>query len=269
MTEALEEVKRESVRKLLVEGKRPDGRASNEFREITLETEVISTAEGSCLVKIGDTQVLVALKMATGQPYPDSPAEGVLITSAELVPSASPEVESGPPNSNRKYVEIARVVDRSVRESKMIDMDKMCIEEGKHVRMVFIDIHILDDLGNLIDAATLGAVLALKTGKMPKAKVKGEELVILDETEPLPIQRFPIACSVANFGGRLLVDPTNEEEIAMDSKIVFGIDEEEHIRAMQKSGSGPWSAEEIREGLDLARTTVADLRKKLGLEAGG
>lgn len=266
MTDTLDEVKRESVRSLISDGKRPDGRAFDEFREIRIERDYISTAEGSCIVFIGETQVLVAIKILTGVPYPDSPGQGVLITSAELVPTASPEVESGPPNSNRKYVEIARVTDRSIRESKMIDMEKMCIEEGKHVRMVFIDIHILDDLGNLIDAATLGAVVALKGGKMPKTKVEGEELVKLEETEPIPTQGIPLSCSIAKFGPSLIVDPTNEEEIAMDSKIVYGIDEEGNIRALQKSGMGPWSPDEVRAGLTLATKTLKSLRKKLKLE---
>lgn len=263
MPEALEEIKRESIRSLISDGKRPDGRAFDEFREIAFETGIISTAEGSCLIHLGDTQILVAVKTVTGQPYPDSPNEGVLITSAELVPMASPEVESGPPMSNKKYIEIARVVDRSIRESKMIDMEKMCIQEGSHVRMVFLDIHILDDVGNLIDGSTLAAVLALRTAKMPKIKIEDDEVVVLEESEPLPIQSTPIACSIAKFGDKLLVDPTNEEEIAMDSKIVFGLDEEEHIRALQKSGFGPWSVEEIRAGLDLARKTLKGLRKKL------
>lgn len=267
MTEVLEEVKRESIRNLVDSGRRPDGRAFDKFREITYETGVISTAEGSCLLFIGDTQILVCVKTGTGEPYPDSPDKGALITSAELVPSASPEVESGPPNSNKKYVEIARVVDRSIRESQMIDMNKMCIEEGKLVRIIFIDIHILDDTGNLIDGATLAALLALRSTQMKKIKIEDGKPIILEETEPLPVQRIPIACSVAKFGDSFLVDATHEEEIAMDSKIVFGIDEEEHIRAMQQSGCGPWSMEHIQAGLELARKTVADLRKKLKLEA--
>jgi exosome complex component RRP42 len=269
MTEVIEEVKRESVRNLISNGNRPDGRGFEEFREINYEMDYIGTAEGSCLIFFGGTQILVAVKIGTGQPYPDSPDKGTLITSAELVPSASPEVESGRPMYNEKYLEIARVVDRSIRESQMIDMEKMCIEEGELVRTVFVDIHILDDLGNLIDAATLGAMLALRTAKMKKYEIKDGEPVELDETEPLPIEGAPISCSVAKFVDSLIVDPTHEEEIAMDSKIVIGIDEEEHIRAMQKSGSGPWTVSQLQAAIDLAMKTVADLRKKLKLEEVG
>jgi exosome complex component RRP42 len=262
MVSVLEEVKREGIRNLILEGKRPDGRAFDQFREISLETDIISTAEGSCMVRIGNTQILVAVKVLMGQPYPDSPDKGVLITSAELVPLASPEVESGPPMSNKKYIEIARVVDRSIRESEMIDMTKMCVAPGKHVRMVFLDLHILDDAGNLIDGATMGALLALRTAHMSKVKVEGDEVVTLEKTEPLPVGEAPLACSVAKVGDSFLVDLTHEEELAMDSKIVFGLDKEEHIRAMQKSGAGPWSREQIQSGLELAKKTIKDLREK-------
>jgi exosome complex component RRP42 len=101
---------------------------------------------------------------------------------------------------------------------------------------------------------------------MPKVKVEEEKVVTLEETEPFPLQGIPMACSIAKFGPNLIVDPTNEEEIAMDSKIVFGIDEEGNIRALQKSGSGPWTRDEIQAGLDLASKTIKALRKKLKLE---
>ncbi len=266
MTEVLEEVKRESVRNLISNGNRPDGREFDEFREINYETDYIGTAEGSCLLYLGDTQIISAVKTDTGEPYPDSPEEGALITSAELVPTASPEVESGPPTRNEKYIEIARVIDRSIRQSGMIDMKEMCIEKGKLVRMLFIDVHILDDFGNLIDAGTLAAVLALKTAKTRNFKIEDGETVELEERTPLPLGPTPLACSIAKFGDSLLVDPTYEEEVAMDSKIIFGIDEEEHIRAMQKSGSGPWDNDQIQEALELAFKTISDLRDKFRLE---
>jgi len=267
MQEVVEDVKRESIRSLIADGKRADGRAFDQLRELTYETNVISTTEGSCLLHMGDTQILVAVKTAAGEPYPDSPNEGVLITSAELVPLASPDVESGPPLSSDKYIEIARVVDRSIRESKMIDFSKLCLEKGKYVIVVFVDIHTLDDGGNLIDGATLASVIALTACRMKKWELKDGKPVAAEQTQPLPITRVPIACSVAKFGEALLVDTTHEEEIGMDSKIVFGLDEGEHIRAMQKTGSGPWSREQIKAALELARRTVSDLRKKLKLEA--
>ena len=74
-------------------------------------------------------------------------------TAAEFVPLASPDFESGPPREDA--IELARVVDRGVRESQVIQLEKLCITPGEKVWLVFIDIHILDYDGNLFDAASL------------------------------------------------------------------------------------------------------------------
>jgi len=112
---------------LVSKGKRPDGRKPDEYRDINIETGVIFKAEGSAKVSIGETQVLAGVKLGIGQPYPDKPDEGVLITGAEFSPVASPEFEAGPPDEDA--IELARVVDRGIRESEAIDMKKLFIDE--------------------------------------------------------------------------------------------------------------------------------------------
>ena len=85
------------VREYLESGKRFDGRAANEFRDIEIQTGVSKNAEGSARVKIGKTEVIVGVKMGTGTPYPDSPNQGNLMTTTELLPLSSPRFEYGPP----------------------------------------------------------------------------------------------------------------------------------------------------------------------------
>jgi exosome complex component RRP42 len=161
----LPSIKLEYLIKLAKEVKRADGRAFDEYRNIEIEPGIISKAEGSAKVKIGKTQVLVGVKMDVGDPYPDIPEEGVMTTAAELIPLASPDFESGPPKEDA--VELARVVDRGIRESEIIKVEKLCIIPGKKIWMIFIDIHILDFDGNLFDAASLASLAALMTAKVP------------------------------------------------------------------------------------------------------
>ena len=92
-------IKRDYLAKLAENGKRADGRKLDEFRNIEIETNIISKAEGSARAKIGNTQVVVGIKMDVGEPYPDSPESGVMSTAAELIPLASPDFEAGPPLS--------------------------------------------------------------------------------------------------------------------------------------------------------------------------
>ncbi|HEC95126.1 MAG TPA: exosome complex protein Rrp42, partial [Thermoplasmatales archaeon] len=167
-------LKKDYLNKLAQQNKRIDGRAFNEYRKITIEAGLVRKAEGSARVKIGNTQVLTGVKLDVGEPYPDSPESGVLTTSAELIPLASPDFEAGPPREDA--IELARVVDRGVRESEVIDLEKLCIEPGEKVWIVFVDIHVLDYDGNLFDASSLAALAALATARVPAERFElGED----------------------------------------------------------------------------------------------
>ena len=98
------------VRKLIDEGMRIDERKFDEFRKIKIETSVIKKAEGSARILLGNTHVLVGVKLSVGTPFPDSPNEGVLIVNAELVPVASPTFDPGPPDENA--IELAPITMR-------------------------------------------------------------------------------------------------------------------------------------------------------------
>src|SRR4030067_1125763 len=108
-------IQKQYVNNLASRKMRIDKRGQDEFRPITIETGVIFKAEGSARVKIGKTEVLAGVKLAVGTPYADSQDEGVLMVGAEFSPIASPDFEKGPPAEDA--VELARVVDRGIRES--------------------------------------------------------------------------------------------------------------------------------------------------------
>ena len=75
----------ERIREYLDQGKRFDGRKPEDFREITIEGNVSNKAEGSARVKLGKTEVVVGIKLAPGDAYPDSPGKGNLTVSADLL----------------------------------------------------------------------------------------------------------------------------------------------------------------------------------------
>jgi exosome complex component RRP42 len=78
--EIVNDVRTDYVCDLVKNGKREDGRGFREYREISVERDVIKRAEGSARVKIGDTEVLVGVKVELGTPFPDTPDKGVIIT---------------------------------------------------------------------------------------------------------------------------------------------------------------------------------------------
>jgi exosome complex component RRP42 len=261
MASIVTRVKQKQIAELIANEKRADGRGLKEYREMKIEPGLIERAEGSARVLLGKTEVVVGVKVETGEPFPDTPNDGVMTVNAELTPIASPEFEAGPPNEDS--IELARIVDRGIRESKAINTEKLVIEPGKKVFVVFIDIYVLNHDGNLIDASALAAVSALINTKMANYEIKDGEVKIKPGYEQLPIRKHPITVTTAKIGDKLVVDPIGEEEQVMDARISFAIDDDGNICAIQKGGSGYFEPQQIMEAAKLAKDKAKELRKKL------
>lgn len=252
-------IQNEYLLNLMLKNKRADGRKLDEYRKIVVEKNPLDFAEGSALVKLGETQVMIGVKMDVGEPFPDTPNEGVLIVNAELSPMASPNFYLGPPGE--EAIELARIVDRGIRESKAIDMEKLCIKEGEKVWMVFIDIQILNHDGNLIDACGLAAMVALHHAKMPE--YEDEKINYEKRHKKLPVIDKPIPVTVAKIGDKFVVDPTLEEENIMSSRLTFSTKSNGNVCAIQKGGSESLSQEEILEAIDISIKKGKELRNLL------
>ena len=251
------------IREYLAEGKRFDGRKLEEFRDIEIETGISNKAEGSVRVRVGKTEVLVGVKMAVGEPYPDSQDKGNLMVTSELLPLSSPRIELGPPKF--PAIEIGRLVDRAIRESKFIELEKLCIREGEKVWSVFIDVYSINDDGNLVDAAGIGAVVALKNARIPKYDEETDK-VLYDEPsdKKLPLSKnMPICVTLHKIGDSIFVDPTQEEEDVSETKMTVGITEEGVISSMQKGNSREISVENLHEMLDVAEKVSKKIQSKI------
>ncbi|MBQ2832921.1 exosome complex protein Rrp42 [Methanobrevibacter sp.] len=260
--EIVPEITRQSITNLVSNDKREDGRELNEYRDVSIETDVISKAEGSARVKLGGTQVIVGIKPQLGSPFPDTPDLGVLMTNCEMLPMADPNFEPGPPSEDS--IELARVVDRGIRESELVELDKLCVEEGKHVWMLFIDLHIIDNCGNLFDAAELAVMAALKSTKLPVASIVDEEVVISeDETFELPINNEVAMCTFVKIGDKMVIDPTLTEEKVASARLNVGVTKEGRICAMQKGGKKPLTKDEILYCVNTAISKTKDLMENL------
>lgn len=254
MTNVISEIRKDYLYNLVLKGERADARKFDEYREISIQKDVIRKAEGSARVKLGLSQVLVGVKMQPGEPFPDSPNRGVIITNAELVPLASPTFEPGPPNE--VGIELARVVDRGVRESKAVDLEALCIVPGKQVWIIFIDVHILDDCGNILDASSLGAIAALLSTTVPASKFG------LGEDYQLPVKDIPIATTAIEFGDVLMFDPDVDEESIANTKLTVISTADGSICGMQKSGTGTLKPDQVYRIVDIACERAKGIREK-------
>ena len=167
-------LKKKKIGEVVASGKRMDGRGLEDYREIVVKTNVLEKAEGSADVTIGDTRIMVGVKVGTGTPFDDTPDKGVLMCNAEYTPIAHPTFEPGPPREGS--IELARIVDRGLRSAEILDLKNLSLITGKRVYIVFVDIYVLNYGGNLIDCAALAAIAALKKAKMPVYTVTDDDI---------------------------------------------------------------------------------------------
>lgn len=247
------------ITSLAAKGIRIDERRFDEYRKnIKVEYGISpKSAEGSARVTIGETIVIAGIKLEVGTPFPDKPAEGTIIVNAELIAASSSEFESGPPSIDA--IELSRVVDRGIRESKALDFKKLCIKEGEKVWLVFIDIYPLNADGNLFDACALAALAALEDARFPL--FDGEKIDYSQKTDKkLPLQCRPIGCTVFGIGNNLIVDPNADEEDASNFRVTVVCTEDEDICAMQKGGDSALTEEALSGIIEMAFKKTKELR---------
>jgi exosome complex component RRP42 len=259
--EIIGSLERKYLADLLEKGQRMDNRGYLESRPVQVIPNVIKKAEGSAMVKWGETVVLAGVKSQLGEPFPDTPNNGVITVNVELSPISSPVHESGPPGPTA--IELARVVDRGIRESKVIPMEdpKLCVIPGKKVWILFVDIYIIDDGGNLIDASALAAMSALANTRLNKISIdeETEEVEFLEETEPLPRNGSATSLTYVKIHKYILYDPNLIEDRGKNARFSLAIDNKGNVCSMQKGESGTFSEDEIYEIIDNASSRVKEL----------
>jgi len=236
------------------------GRHLTDYREVTVETDVTKTAEGSARVKIGDTEVIAGIKMEISTPYPDRPDQGAIMINAEFLAMASPEFELGPPGIDA--IELARVVDRGIRECGAIDLGKLIIKKGEKCWMIVVDVCTINDDGNLLDASAVAAIAALKNARFPK--YENDEIDYKTKTDKaIEITKTPIAVTVYKMGKCYLVDPDHEEAKNVDARLTITTTEGGVICSLQKGGDDSLTTEDIGKMLDIAIEKGDQLRSLL------
>ncbi len=257
---------RDTFNKMFAANKRFDSRGLLDYRKFEVSTDVSNKAEGSARVKLGKTEVIVGVKLGLGEPYPDSLNKGNLMVSADLLPLASPRFESGPPQFDA--IELPRLIDRAVRESGMIDLSKLVITPGEKVWTVFIDIYPINDDGNLVDAASIAALVALRESIIPhldkEGKIDYEKKS--DKKIPLSKEANPLSISFYKLDNNIILDPTREEEEACEARITFGISKFNNqyvINSCQKRDKATFTQEEIEKMMEIISKKFDYLSEKL------
>ncbi|MDC8438015.1 MAG: exosome complex protein Rrp42 [Candidatus Nitrosotenuis sp.] len=258
----LDELKKKKVTALIADGQRIDGRALDEPRPLTIDVGVIPKAEGSARIRLGDTEVVCGVKIQPDKPFPDLGDRGIFICTAEILPLAHPSVEPGPPGE--EVIELARVVDRGIRESGMIDLTKLVLQKDKSVIGIFVDNSVTDYDGNLFDACSYASVASILSCRVPKWEMKDEgPSRVADEFIEPPIKTIPVSVTMGKIADQIIVDPNADEWQCMDARITMTTNSDGNICAVQKGGENGFTVEQLMRCSKIAVATGAKIRETI------
>lgn len=258
------------------------------------------------MTTIGSTQVITGITLQIGTPSPSHKTSGEVDVALSFSPLCggqyttsgriqTKEGESGYTLSGISYSDpqsIESYVKRTIINSDLFDLSQLCVREGQSAWKVNINCMVVNHDGNIVDACILGIMMALKNLRLPLVTTVSENNVdvvkLLTPVEEkntsdvdagekkgtlLQFQKIAIPLTVALFQGKLLVDPTLEEENVSDGMIsvvvdLMSITEEEETKALngtilslsKSGGGGMISGEEMAACVQLAFGRAKELR---------
>ncbi|XP_060216060.1 exosome complex component RRP45A-like [Lycium barbarum] len=245
---------------------RIDGRRPFDYRTLNIK---FAREDGSSEVQLGQTHVMSFVTSQLVQPYRDRPNEGTLSVFTEFSPMADPSFEVGRPSESA--VELGRIIDRGLRESRAVDTESLCVVAGKWIWSIRIDLHILDNGGNLVDAANIAALAALSTFRRPECTLggdDGQEVIVhppeVREPLPLTIHHLPIAVTFAFIGDEnMVIDPTHYEEAVMGGRMSVTLNANGDVCAIQKAGRQGVMQSVVMQCLRIASVKAGDITSKI------
>lgn len=250
-------------RRFLKENCRPDGRELGEFRTTTLNIGSISTADGSALVKVGNTTIICGIKAELASPSVEAPNKGYIVPNVDLPPLCSSRFRQGPPGEQAQAA--SQFMADIIESSELIHAEDLCIERGKLCWVLHCDLMCLDFDGNVLDACIIALVAALKNAQLPEVSIKKEldvPEVNFDKKRGLTVYNHPVGASFAVFDDSIvIVDPTAEEEGLSSSTFTVVTDEKDRLCSLHKPGGTSLSGEKLQDCLSRATTRHREIHK--------
>ena len=227
---------------------RPSGRALEQMRPISIETNVAKHAEGSCLIKVGDTQVICTATLEERVP-PFVKGTGLGWVTAEygMLPRSTGsrmrrEATSG--KQGGRTVEIQRLIGRSLRAG----VDRVALGE----RQITVDCDVIQADGGTRCASITGGWVALR---LAVNKLLETGAIISD---PLLSPVAAVSCGIYAGQPVLDLDYPEDSEAGVDGNFVMTGDQ--RLIEVQMSAEGSTFARgDLDKLMDLAEKGVAEL----------
>ncbi|KAK3925461.1 Exosome complex component RRP45, partial [Frankliniella fusca] len=253
-------IERNFLKTALSERKRLDGRTFDERRGVVLN---FGKEYGCCHVALGDTRVLAQVSSEIQQPKSTRPNEGQVFVNVEFSPMSAEHVEPGKPSE--ACVEVTRVLEKCIRESKCVDVESLCIIAEEKVWALRVDLTVLNMEGNIVECASIAALAALAHFRRPDVTSTGDRLVIHDASEKEPIQtalhHFPICLTYAIFnkGKQIVADPTLIEEQTAEASLSVGMNAYRELCGLHLGGQALSDHQSILKIVQKAGASAAEI----------
>eukprot|EP00750_Incisomonas_marina_P009357 INCI15965.1.p1 GENE.INCI15965.1~~INCI15965.1.p1 ORF type:complete len:290 (+),score=60.13 INCI15965.1:168-1037(+) len=159
---------------------RADGRRCIDFRDINIETGLLQQANGSSRVTFstcdeGTAVVaavkaeIVSLEAATSDAASRPGATDAVQTSASITAAALANLSKD--QRNTMETTIAAVIKRTLLTSGALNLENLTIIPDRYQWVIFVDINVLQNCGNLVDAAVLAAAAAIQDARIPQLDI--------------------------------------------------------------------------------------------------
>ena len=228
---------------------RPSKRAADEMRKVTLERGVVRYAEGSCIIRMGQTEVLCTASVeGKVPPFLRGQGQGWVTAEYGMLPRATHtrgDREAARGKQSGRTQEIQRLIGRSLRAV----VDLTAIGE----RQIVVDCDVLQADGGTRTASITGAWVALHDA-LKWMEGRG----LLKGTNPLKDHVAAISCGIV--AGNPVIDLDYVEDSGAQTDANFVITGSGGIVEVQGTAEGaPFSEEELLSLLKLAKGGVSQL----------
>jgi ribonuclease PH len=230
---------------------RPDQRAPNELRPLDIIPNFISSAEGSALIRLGETQVVCTASVEDGvPPFQKGSGCGWITSEYAMIPRATATRtprESTRGRQSGRTMEIQRLIGRSLRAA--IDMQAL----GE--RTVWIDCDVIRADGGTRMASVTGALVALA---LAIQKLQAQRAL-----KGNPLKDYLAGISVGIVGHEMLLDLSYAEDSTADVDMNVVMTSAGQLVEAQATAEGrPFSAEELARLIELARPAIGEMIEK-------
>ncbi|WP_419235228.1 ribonuclease PH [Rickettsia endosymbiont of Nabis limbatus] len=229
---------------------RQSGRKSNQLRPISLELSPLINAEGSCLIKIGNTHVMCSASYdTTVPPFLRNQNRGWITAEYSMLPGSTSQRnkrEAVQGKQSGRTQEIQRLIGRTMRS--IIDLQKL----GE--RQITIDCDVINADGGTRTAAITGSYVALHLAIRSLMKKR------ILKINPLINQVAAISCGIYKGQPILDLDYLEDSDAEVDSNFVFA-GNGNLIEIQGTAEKKPFSEEQFLEMLKLAKAGASELFK--------